>query len=262
MHDFTAITETPGSHLNAEQLTRITQRYHLGATLAQGKDVLEVACGAGIGLGVLQGAAHSLVGCDYTLPVLTIAQSHYTKRVPLLCADAQALPFATASFDLVLAFEVIYYLKRPECFLGEANRLLRKDGTLLIGTSNPDWPHFAAGQMSVHYPNLPELATFLAHAGFHSTQFYGALPVATSASRGKRVLATLRKRALHYKIFTADSRLTRSLKQLAYGRLTPLPAELTVPHGSSINPYDGLMLISPHVPDRIHRVLFAVAHKE
>ena len=163
MHDFTSITEMPGSYLNAEQMMRITQRYHLAAALAQGKDVLEVACGAGIGLGVLQEAARSLAGCDYTLPVLTMAQAHYTQRVPLLCADAQALPFAAASFDLVLAFEAIYYLKQPQCFLREANRLLRKDGTLLIGTSNPDWPHFAAGQMSVHYPTLPELAALLQH---------------------------------------------------------------------------------------------------
>lgn len=261
MHDFTAITETPGGYLNAEQLVRITQRYRLGAALAQGQDVLEVACGAGIGLGALQGTARSLVGCDYTLPMLTMAQTHYAKRVPLLCADAQTLPFATASFDLVLAFEAIYYLDQPECFLREANRLLRRDGTLLIGTSNPDWPHFAAGQMSVYYPTLSELATLLTHTGFPTARFYGALPIATSASRSKRLLAALRKHALHYKIFTTDSRLTRKLKQLAYGRLTPLSAELTVPQGSLSSPYDGLTPIQPHAPDRIHRVLFAIAGK-
>lgn len=261
MHDFTAITETPGSYLNAEQLVRITQRYRLGAALAQGHDVLEVACGAGIGLGALLGTARSLVGCDYTLPVLTMVQTHYAKRVPLLCADAQALPFATASFDLVLAFEAIYYLNRPERFLREANRLLRRDGTLLIGTSNPDWPHFAAGQMSVYYPNLSELATLLTHAGFQNARFYGALPMTTNPSRGKRLLAALRKRALHYKIFTADSRLTHKLKQLAYGRMTPLSAELTVLQASSRSPYDDLTPISPHAPDQVHRVWFAIASK-
>ena len=75
MPNFTAITELPHSLLHEEQWTRLLQRYHLGAQLAQGKDVLEVACGAGIGLGLLQQDARSVVGCDYTGQVLAIALS-------------------------------------------------------------------------------------------------------------------------------------------------------------------------------------------
>lgn len=70
MQNFTAITELPHSLLHEEQWTRILQRYHLGARSAHGKDVLEVACGAGIGLGLLQQHARSLIGCDYTGQVL------------------------------------------------------------------------------------------------------------------------------------------------------------------------------------------------
>lgn len=259
--DFTTITETPGSGLNQEQLARITQRYRLGAALAQGKDVLEVACGAGIGLGVLQQAARSLVGCDYTLPVLQMAQAHYGQRVPLVGADAQRLPFADHSFDLVLSFEAIYYLNHIDWFLAESRRILRGDGVLLICTSNPDWPHFVAGQMSVHYPGLPEITGQLHSAGFQQVQAYGALPI-QDASRRRSVMTALRKQVLQQKFYPIPPAITNIFKQLAYGQLTPLPAELTfVNTPTTHNAYNGLTSISTNETDQIHRVLFFVASK-
>lgn len=260
MHDFTAITETPGSALNAEQLARILHRYQFATTLACDKDVLEVACGAGSGLGMLQRQARSLIGCDYTTPVLRMAQAHYTKRVPLVGADAQRLPFAPATFDLLLSFEAIYYLPKIELFLAEAQRVLRDDGLLLLCTSNPDWPPFVPGQMSVAYPNLPTLATLLADAGFQQAEFYGALPLQNATSR-QSLHAVLRKYLLQFKFFTTDSPWTRRLKQVAYGRLTPLPAELTAPIANGGAAMNGVTPLLPTAPDRIHRVLFAIAQK-
>lgn len=260
MQDFTTITEIPGSGLNAEQLARIVQRYTFGAQIAQGKAVLEVACGAGGGLGLLQQPARWLVGCDYTEPVLHIAQTHYGRRVPLICADAQQLPFADQSFDLIVAFEAIYYLTHIDRFLAEAYRLLSAGGTLLLCTSNPDWPPFVPGQMSVYYPNLPTLATLLASAGFQCTEFYGALPY-QAVSGYQTLRATLRKQLLQYKRFTADSVLTRQLKQLAYGRLTPLPAELTLPPSATDPTTTDLTPLRTTQPDCTHRVLFALARK-
>jgi hypothetical protein len=51
--DYTEITERPGSRLNAEQMARFVHRYATSYALVQGR-VLEVACGAAIGLGGLQ----------------------------------------------------------------------------------------------------------------------------------------------------------------------------------------------------------------
>lgn len=260
MQDFTTITETPGSGLNAEQLARIVQRYHFGATLAKDKTVLEVACGAGSGLGILQQQARFLVGCDYTVSVLRLAQAHYGRRVPLICADAQHLPFVDHCFDLVLSFEAIYYLPQIDWFLAEAHRLLRPGGVLLLCTSNPDWPPFVPGQMSVHYPTLPELAARLTAVGFQQQQFYGAFPLPPTRPH-KALLATLRKYALRYQPFTADSALTRRVKQLVYGPLHPLPAELPLTALPNDADNADLTPLPATAPDRRHRVLFAVAHK-
>lgn len=259
MQNFTAITELPHSLLHEEQWTRILQRYHLGARLAQGKDVLEVACGAGIGLGLLQQHARTLVGCDYTGQVLALAKQHYGRRVPLVCSDAHHLPFASQRFDLILAFEAIYYLHQLDWFLAEARRLLRPTGTLLLCTSNPTWPHFVASPLSIHYPNLPELANRLRTAHFIHQQFYGALPLSNTLQPHKTLLATLRKIALRYKVFTAQSPLTRSLKQLTYGRLRPLPPELSPAHLPADNALAGLTPLPAHKADPHHRVLFGLA---
>jgi SAM-dependent methyltransferase len=47
-------------------------------------------------------------------------------------ASALALPFATASFDTVLATEVLEHVPAPEVMLGEIARILRPGGTLIL----------------------------------------------------------------------------------------------------------------------------------
>ncbi len=98
-------------------------RYHYAAGLCQGKDVLEVRCGSGAGLGYLARRARSVVGGEYTESLLSRALLHYRGRIPLVWLDAHALPFREASFDAVILFEAIYYLGRPEDFLEPVAKL-------------------------------------------------------------------------------------------------------------------------------------------
>ncbi|MCL4859551.1 MAG: methyltransferase domain-containing protein [Caldilineaceae bacterium] len=263
MRDFTAVTELPASQLNAQQMARIRQRYQLAAGLAGGKRVLDVACGAGIGLGLLERSAASLVGCDLTYGVLATAQRHYRDRVPLAGADAQRLPFASGVFDLVISFEAIYYLPRPAHFLAEARRVLAPAGHLLIGSSNPDWPPFVPGRLSVHYPNLVELTTQLRETGFGRVEAWGALPTQSSPADGRlhwrqRWMAAARRVAQRIPLLAAETAAARLLKRLLYGRLVPLPAEL-LPTLDDGDPHSHLTTIDPTERDRRHRVLFVRA---
>ena len=57
---------------------------------------------------------------------------HYKK------AFAEKIPFPNNFFDSIVAGELIEHLKEPELFLKEANRLLKKDGVLIITTPNKD----------------------------------------------------------------------------------------------------------------------------
>jgi len=62
--DYTSVTEIAGSKVSNEQLLRMAHRYHFAAGFCAGKDVLEVACGAGVGLGYLAKFAKRVVGGD------------------------------------------------------------------------------------------------------------------------------------------------------------------------------------------------------
>lgn len=50
--------------------------------------------------------------------------------------DAEKLPFQDASFDTVLAAEVLFYLDNPDNFLSEAYRVLKPQGRLLISCAS------------------------------------------------------------------------------------------------------------------------------
>ena len=54
-------------------------------------------------------------------------------------ADAQALPFADESFDLVIANHMFYHVPDRARALREVRRVLRRGGRLLVGTNH--WTH-------------------------------------------------------------------------------------------------------------------------
>ncbi len=62
------------------------------------KDVLELACGAGLGLGYFARGAHRVVGGDYTQWMLSCARRHYGDRIALVRLDAHRLSFEGKQF--------------------------------------------------------------------------------------------------------------------------------------------------------------------
>lgn len=54
-------------------------------------------------------------------------------KLSIHCADTSSLPFPDASFDLVMAINVIYFFEPPEVHLKEIYRILKPEGSLLIG---------------------------------------------------------------------------------------------------------------------------------
>ncbi|MCS7222078.1 MAG: class I SAM-dependent methyltransferase [Anaerolineae bacterium] len=244
--------------LNAEQLERIRLRYSLAAEMAINRRVLEVSCGAGVGLGLFMYTARFVTACDISFPALALARQTIKADVLLVAADAHQLPYPDHSFDLILSFEAIYYLARPRDFLSECHRLLAENGLLLLSTSNPDWLYFVPGPLSVWYPSTSELAALLREAHFTAIQLYGSLPVDKSASQMNQLRAKLRQYALRLDLLRREHFLTRMLKRLAYGPLIPLPPLL--PSSMRIaSPFERLTLIEPNQRDNRHRVIFAIA---
>ena len=175
--NYTIVTELPGYRGSKEQLARLYQRYRFALQFCKDKEVLEVACGSGMGLGYLAKVAKKVIGGDIDKNILKYPIKHYSGRdkIELRQFDAQNLPFEDKSFDVVILYEAIYYLPEPEKFVSEAHRVLRDNGVLLICTVNKDWADFNPSPHSTKYFSAPELY-FLVNQKFLKVELYGAFP--------------------------------------------------------------------------------------
>jgi ubiquinone/menaquinone biosynthesis C-methylase UbiE len=250
--DYTCVTETPGDRITREALAMLYTRYAFGASLAAGKDVLEVACGSGGGLGYLARQARRVVGGDVTEGLLRRARTHYNGRVPLLRLDAHALPFAAASFDVIILYEAIYYLASPDAYLEECRRVLRPGGLVLVCTVNKEWPDFNPSPFSVRYYSAVELAGLLGGCGFQP-EIYAAFP-ANHRSVRDHVVSRLKRTAVRLHLVPRSMKGKAWLKQLFLGDLVPAPPEVTegMAAPESLRPVEG------DAPVRGYKVLYAV----
>ncbi len=261
-HDYTNITEQPGTLVNDEQRARLHHRYGLALSYAEGRRVLEAACGTGLGLPALRTIAAHVTAFDYAQSSLGVIHS----RQPTGClarADAQRLPFASSSFDLVLCFEAIYYFPQPAAFLADALRVLAPNGLLLLGTSNPEWPAFVPGALTAHYPSADALATLLANAGFRRVQLFGAF-ADEERSRRQRLVLRLRRFVLGHtplpRLLARQPLLASLLQRASYGALRPLPTAIEAAEARRCFAHVPLSPLSPRQPQRQHRVLYVLAH--
>ncbi len=73
-----------------------------------GSKVLDLGCGTGFSSMMLQERGYTVVGAD--LSTLFLRQGGQRGKTDLVAADAESLPFPTASFDAVAAFEFIEHV--------------------------------------------------------------------------------------------------------------------------------------------------------
>jgi SAM-dependent methyltransferase len=102
------------------------------ASMVQGERALEIGCGNGRYLERIDGC----IGLDLSSGMLDAARARVGTR-PLVQGDAQALPFADASFDTVLAPMMLYHVPDRAQAAREMHRVLRPGG-VAIATTNTD----------------------------------------------------------------------------------------------------------------------------
>lgn len=136
MSEFTGERVIPGE-VNDDLWAEHVARYAFAARLAANARVLDLGCGTGYGTAELAQHARSSTGVDISPDAIAYAREHFPlPNTTFLTASATALPFATGSFDLITAFEVIEHLENWHDLLIEARRLLHADGTFLVSTPN------------------------------------------------------------------------------------------------------------------------------
>lgn len=97
---------------------------------AAGLRALDVGCGTGHHLADLARRGFGVAGIDGSSDMLEEARRN-NPGVELHQADVAALPFADASFDVVLCVEVLRYLAEPTTCITEMARVLRPGGVCL-----------------------------------------------------------------------------------------------------------------------------------
>jgi SAM-dependent methyltransferase len=245
------VTELPGTEITREQLQRQINRYHFAARYCHGKDVLELACGPGIGLGLLSACSNSLVAGDIDENILKIARCNNDVECRLI--DAQQLPFDDNSFDVIILFEAIYYLRNPEEFVKDCKRVIRDGGYVVASNPNKDLPDFNPSTFSYKYFNPVDFKELFESDGF-SIECYGDTPI-DDASAVHLALRFLKQTAVSFKLMPKTMRGKKFLKRVVFGKLIEMPMDISrVPQKPQ-----SLALIPDGLIDRKHKVIFCVA---
>jgi SAM-dependent methyltransferase len=101
-----------------------------------GRRTLDLACGEGRLSRDLKALGHGVVGIDRS-PTMLAAGREADAEIETHLADAASLPFADASFDLVVAFMSLQDIDDFEGAIREAGRVLEHDGKFCMAIVHP-----------------------------------------------------------------------------------------------------------------------------
>ena len=100
--------------------------------------VLDVGCGGGININRMAEKAKKVYGVDYSIESVKLSREVNRDligqgKVEVLEGDVQSLPFEDNTFDIITAFETVYFWPNIEKSFGEVKRVLKTGGTFMMG---------------------------------------------------------------------------------------------------------------------------------
>jgi malonyl-CoA O-methyltransferase len=117
-----------------------------------------------------------VTAADIAAPMLEVARSRsrFWRRIRCVEADARALPFEAASFDVVFTSLMLQWLQPPDVALREIRRVLRPGGLLLASSFGPEtlqelrgaWAAADAGVHVNEFVDMHDLGSALGRVGF------------------------------------------------------------------------------------------------
>jgi ubiquinone/menaquinone biosynthesis C-methylase UbiE len=119
-------------------------------------DVLDVGCGTGATLAALLATRPGVRarGIDLSPNMVDLARARLRDKAEISVADAEHLPAADESFDLVVCVDSFHHYPHPAAALAELYRVTRPGGALVMG----EWRVNAVFRPLMNWllPRLPE----------------------------------------------------------------------------------------------------------
>lgn len=180
----------------------------------QGARVLEIGCATGEACSAVAEKGAQVVGCDISSDAIRVARRRYP-TLQFQTGPIERLPFATASFDAVLAFELIEHVASPSVFIGEVYRVLRPGGLLALTTPNVEcgrrmgwhqWTGFLTSFEHLYFFNSQSLERMLSRSGIAVVAVYSQGEGRISEFRTERLKTVLRR----LRLFSIAKALYRS----------------------------------------------------
>lgn len=110
--------------------------YRFAEEFARGKRVLDYGCGSGYGAAHIADVAEHVTAVDVAADAIDYARGQFSRdNLDFKAIDpSHPLPFADASFDVVLSFQVFEHVPDPSRYLAEIRRVLVPGGQLVLAT--------------------------------------------------------------------------------------------------------------------------------
>lgn len=187
------VTGTPGNKKAYESM------YQRIRKVVKDKEVLEIATGPGVIAKQVADEAKSMIATDFSDKMLAVARRGMVpENLKFEWANAQYLPYADESFDVVIIANALHVIPDPEKVLKEILRVLRPDGILIA----PNFVHDNQKKVSEAFSKMLSMAgvefkakwsmegylAFLKENGFHVTgarQFPSTIPLAYAECKKK-----------------------------------------------------------------------------
>lgn len=143
--------------------------------------VLDIGCGGGMNINRMAEKAKKVYGVDYSMESVKLSRQVNEifineKRVEIQEGNVKNLPFENDTFDIVTAFETVYFWPDIEKCFGEVKRVLKPGGIFLIGMESNGsdnvimkfWNHFIDMELYTD----EELSLFLQNNDFSEITAY------------------------------------------------------------------------------------------
>lgn len=118
----------------------------VAADIGEGTRVLDVASGPGYVAAAAAAAGATVTGLDFSASMIALARTKYP-GLDVRTGDAEALPFADATFDAVLINFGVLHFPDADAALAEAHRVLKPGGRLAF----TNWAEVAESAIGIAF---------------------------------------------------------------------------------------------------------------